>query len=259
MKAGTTELLKFTKLQRRLKDSKRGTIGLLEGLWLAVAKNCPLGDIGKFTNEEIAIMVDWDGDPEELVSALVDCKWIDHSDEYRLIVHDWSDHCPTYVKGNIAKYKKSFVSNPPNEPPKDGAKEPPKDTPNEPPSEPPTKPSQSKPILSQPSLGFVGCSLAEDLEIPTGLNTPEFIEAWQSWCDWHFLKTGSKLDAIKGRLQLGDLLRLGVQKAIADIEVTIKRANHPGALWDSSRDHQGKIQSEPVYEKLTPRVRTKTA
>lgn len=103
MKSSTPELLKFQKLMRRLKESRRGTIGLLEGMWLAVGKNCPRGDIGKFTNEEIAIMCDWEGDADELVFALIECGWLDHCDTHRLVVHDWHDHCPTYIKGGLAK------------------------------------------------------------------------------------------------------------------------------------------------------------
>lgn len=101
MKSSTPELMKFQKLQRRLKESRRGIIGLLEGLWLAVAKNCPRGDIGKFSNEEIAIMCDWENDADELVNALVDCGWLDVCSVERLVVHDWDEHCPTYIKGNL--------------------------------------------------------------------------------------------------------------------------------------------------------------
>lgn len=90
MKSGTTELLKFVKLQRRLKESKRGVVGLLECLWLATAKNCPRGDIGRFSNEEIAILCDYEGDPDELVSAMIDCRWLDVDEDCRLIVHDWA-------------------------------------------------------------------------------------------------------------------------------------------------------------------------
>lgn len=93
--------MKFQKLQRRLKESRRGIIGLLEGLWLAVAKNCPRGDIGKFSNEEIAIMCDWENDADELVNALIECGWLDLCSVERLVVHDWDEHCPTYIKGNL--------------------------------------------------------------------------------------------------------------------------------------------------------------
>ncbi len=132
MKASTPELLKFQKLMRRLKESRRGIIGLLEGLWLATAKNCPQGDIGRFSNEDIAIMVDWEGDADELVAALVECRWLDVCSENRLLVHDWEDHCPTYVKGNLKKSEREILT--PTSASQEAPKEPPKDTPKEPPS-----------------------------------------------------------------------------------------------------------------------------
>lgn len=110
MKASTPELLKFQKLMRTLKESKRGTVGLLECMWMAVARNCPQGDIGRFTNVEIAIMVNWDGDPDEMVNALIDCGWLDRCKVNRLVVHDWHDHCPTYIRGGLARKEKQIVS-----------------------------------------------------------------------------------------------------------------------------------------------------
>lgn len=109
MKHTTTSLLKFLKLQRRLKESRRGTVGLLELLWHSTQMNAPQGDIGKFTNEEIAILCDWEGDHDELIAALVDAKWLDESEEHRLLVHDWADHCPNYVKGNLRRHDKSVI------------------------------------------------------------------------------------------------------------------------------------------------------
>jgi len=103
MKANTPELMKFKRLQRRLGESRRGTIGLLESLWIEVSRNCPEGNVGRFSDEEIAIMVDWDGEPSVLVEALVECGWLDECATNRLVVHDWSDHCPTYVRGGLAK------------------------------------------------------------------------------------------------------------------------------------------------------------
>lgn len=106
MKANTPELMKFKRLQRKLGETRRGVIGLLESMWIEVARNCPEGDIGRFTDEEIAIMVDWSGDPEVLVKSLVECRWLDRCAERRLVVHDWDDHCPRYVKGGLARQGK---------------------------------------------------------------------------------------------------------------------------------------------------------
>ncbi|TXH55778.1 MAG: hypothetical protein E6Q97_08015, partial [Desulfurellales bacterium] len=89
MKTNTTDLVKFKKLQRRLGESTRGVIGILELLWKATAQQAPRGDIGRFDNEDIAILCDWDGDPDKLVESLVDCGWLDRCETHRLVVHDW--------------------------------------------------------------------------------------------------------------------------------------------------------------------------
>lgn len=100
MKHHTPQLLKFQRLQRRLGESKRGLVGLLELLWHGTATQAPDGDIGRYTNEEIAILVDWDGDHDQLVAALVETGWLDESEQHRLVVHDWSDHQPNWIRLN---------------------------------------------------------------------------------------------------------------------------------------------------------------
>lgn len=109
MKSGTLELMKFKLLMRDLGESIRGVAGLLEVLWQRACKDCPRGDIGQFSNEEIAVMADYEGDANALVAALVKRRWLDHSDKYRLVIHDWHDHAPNYVKGFIGK-KGGFVT-----------------------------------------------------------------------------------------------------------------------------------------------------
>ena len=110
MKQGTTELIKFRKLMRRLKESQRGIVGLLELLWCNTAKQCPQGDIGRFPDEDIAELVDWDGDPGELVEALVSCGWLDRSEEHRLLVHDWHEHAPSWVTAVLKKKKAWYLT-----------------------------------------------------------------------------------------------------------------------------------------------------
>ena len=105
MKANTPELLKFKRLQRRLGVSVPALVGHLELLWIATAKNAPEGDIGRFSNEDIAIACCWDGDPDEFVKALTDGGWIDEDGEWRLLIHDWQEHAPTYVHGVLKRHK----------------------------------------------------------------------------------------------------------------------------------------------------------
>lgn len=104
MKHGTMQLVKFKKLHRRLGfKTTRETAGLLEVMWLVAARETPRGDIGQMDNETIAIELEWDGDPDYLVEALVETRWLDHHPEHRIIVHDWADHAARFVHGVASK------------------------------------------------------------------------------------------------------------------------------------------------------------
>jgi len=181
MKSNTSQLVKYHLLKMRMKAPKYQVSGVLEELWQFTAKNAPLGDIGKFKNIHIAAMLEWDGDPDELVAMLVEAEWLDESEEFRLIVHDWHDHAPNYIKGNVQRHNLVWASKSaslpgeikiptpdlPREPPRDPPKEnfePPYEPPKEGPSltqtppqggpslarKPPTKPSQVKPSQVKP-------------------------------------------------------------------------------------------------------------
>lgn len=108
MKPNTPDLMKFKRLQRRLGVSVPQLVGHLELLWIATAKNAPEGDIGRFTNEDIAIACHWDDDPDTFVHALVECGWLDESEEWRLLVHDWAVHAPSWIEGNLKRHGRSF-------------------------------------------------------------------------------------------------------------------------------------------------------
>ena len=102
MKVKTTASVKFMRLKRRLSLSHYKTVGLLESLWIITAQNAPDGNIGKFSNEDLAAMVEWEGSADELIAGLVDTGWLDSCPVDRLVVHDWLDHCPTWVRGVLA-------------------------------------------------------------------------------------------------------------------------------------------------------------
>jgi len=147
MKAGTTENMKFLVMKRLLGVHKYQLIGILEGLWILTANSANDGAIGKFSDMEIAAWLEWQGDSEELIESLVVAGFLDRCQENRLVVHDWAEHCPAYVKGNMGKHKKSFAVV--KQPPKDVAKDVTKESPNETAKDHPygyaTKSSQVKP------------------------------------------------------------------------------------------------------------------
>lgn len=105
--------LKFAKLKRRLQLPHWQAVGLLESLWLFVQQNCPDGAIGRFSNEDIAAGIEWSGDADILIASLTEIGWLDSCRTNRLIVHDWHEHCPNYVKGNMKKNKKPFAQHVP--------------------------------------------------------------------------------------------------------------------------------------------------
>lgn len=122
MKDGTDSKLKFRQLQKLLGLSLWQARGLLDTLWDFVRKNCPRGDIGRFTDQEIAMGLDWTGDAETLVRVLVETRWLDENAQERpetfsgvtgafcrLVVHDWPEHCEDSVHKTLIKTLEIFA------------------------------------------------------------------------------------------------------------------------------------------------------
>ena len=132
MKQGTIDTIKFMALKSLLNLSRYQVIGILEGLWYLTSLQAQNGAIGKFSNLEIAGWLEWSGDPDELVDSLIKCRFLDTCSNYRLVIHDWKDHCPTYIKGNMIRHGHSFAvpKQPEEEPAKEVAKDAPKQTSN---------------------------------------------------------------------------------------------------------------------------------
>lgn len=112
MKTQAIQSVKFLRLKRKLKLAHWQAVGILESLWLITQTNAPRGDIGRLSNDDMAAMIEWPGDADELVDGLVACGWLDRSDEYRLLVHDWQHHCPAYIRGSLSSQGIGFAGQP---------------------------------------------------------------------------------------------------------------------------------------------------
>lgn len=152
MKKDTVTKLKFKRLQRRLKLSLWQTIGVLEAIWHCTLMNAPDGDIGKLSNEEIAAAIEWDDDSETLILTLVECGWLDLDEAHRLVVHDWSDHAPNYLKGSYERFGKSFAGKNAKHDAKHNAKDDAKDHAKHDAKQPLTRARAAQPSLAQSSL-----------------------------------------------------------------------------------------------------------
>lgn len=91
---------KLNHLCRTLKLSNMTATGMLVHLWWDAyqrPKVCRAGVLHGRTAHDIAMCVEWEGDPEELVKALCASGLLDRiNDEFA--IHDLVDHCPSYVK-----------------------------------------------------------------------------------------------------------------------------------------------------------------
>lgn len=190
MKMATTESIKFKKLKRTLKLKDWQVVGVLESLWMFACRNAPEGDVGRWSNEDIAAAMEWDGDADELIAALVNERWLDESEEHRLVIHDWADHAPNWLKNNLKSHGKEIANNGAMQAAKQVAKQPAKQS-----AEQDAKQAASSLLLSSHTLpthiiaseihiradngtGACGDKTVEQNKPETGINPGDFQVAW---------------------------------------------------------------------------------
>jgi len=100
---------KFLDLRSILGRPKYAVLGCLEALWNFTAEYTPRGDIGRFSDRQLETAIEWDGEPGELIRALVEVRFLDVDPEHRLVIHDWADYAPDYVKKRIKRQGLDFV------------------------------------------------------------------------------------------------------------------------------------------------------
>ena len=106
---GTCDKLKFKRLCHLLwgsvgPEAKLMTTGLLERMWELTRSEAPQGDLGAHVcDEELAEALLWCGEPSVLIDALVAERWLDADETHRLVVHNWADRCPRYIKQRLTR------------------------------------------------------------------------------------------------------------------------------------------------------------
>jgi hypothetical protein len=110
VKRGTPDHPKVVRFAKVLGARRHVAVGLLEMLWHLTARYTPAGDVGKWSDDEIATALDWDQDPARLIGAFVVCGLLEPHPMHRLIVHDWPEHADDSVKLLLKRRDLSFVS-----------------------------------------------------------------------------------------------------------------------------------------------------
>jgi hypothetical protein len=79
-------------------------MGHLHLLWHWCLKYADDGDLSGYDSADIADAMMWEGDPDELVEALVNCGpgdrfgFLEHADGAALVVHDWLDYAGKLIE-----------------------------------------------------------------------------------------------------------------------------------------------------------------
>lgn len=110
MKMDAPRSPKVSDLRRLTGMNRVETVGTLELLWLFTMDQAPAGDIGKWADDDIEDACCWEGNPGELVAALVSARWLDRCRDHRMMVHDWAEHAPTFLKKRVKRRQLEFAT-----------------------------------------------------------------------------------------------------------------------------------------------------
>ena len=69
-----------------------GSTDYLIDLWIATAMTHPSGVLQGMDEIDIALEAGWEGDPQQFVTALVECGFLEKTGNGAYALHDWSDH-----------------------------------------------------------------------------------------------------------------------------------------------------------------------
>lgn len=93
---------KVVKLSRQLGIGRRDAVGLLHYLWWWALDHAEDGDITEYDADDMAAAVDWEGDAELLVKALLGCGpgtkpgFLEQCGD-RVVLHDWWNYAGKLV------------------------------------------------------------------------------------------------------------------------------------------------------------------
>jgi hypothetical protein len=110
MKRGTSRHPKTEDLAERLSIPASWATGILASLWDWAAEYAHHGNVGKYSNTIIAKAVTFPVErADELIEAMVLSRWLDRSEEHRVIIHDWPEHCEDSVHARLARAVQLFA------------------------------------------------------------------------------------------------------------------------------------------------------
>ena len=210
MKRGTSNHPKTGRLMLELGINRREATGLLQMLWEWTGDFAIQGDIGRWSNVQIAEAIGWEpAQADKLVRALLDSGWIDESKLHRLVIHDWEQHCEEYIRKRLKRQGLEFA--------KSGGQR--RTTAAVGRQRQPTADNGSLPSPSQPSPSMP-CHAKPEAVLPPELDTVAFGKVWAEW-QQHRREKKSAMTPTATKSQLKKLQEMGHDRAIAAINHSI--------------------------------------
>jgi len=110
MKHGTIRHPKLLALAAALDMRPYEALGLLEALLDWTYDFAARGDVGRFSDAQIAHGIGYPGDPARMICALIDAHWLDPCACARLVVHELAAHAPWSWKRTLERRLIDFAS-----------------------------------------------------------------------------------------------------------------------------------------------------
>jgi hypothetical protein len=96
-------------LARLLGEMRPTAVGILESLWHMASRSYRTGEITHLDSTDLAAYLGWTKDPNALIQALIDSRWLDACDDCGgVFIHDWPDHCEDSVRKTLKNNKMAF-------------------------------------------------------------------------------------------------------------------------------------------------------
>lgn len=167
---------KMNRLMRLIGRSRPSTVGLMEMFWIWVGQYCPDGNLTKVVSD-IESAIEWDGNEGDFLEALIGSGFVD-DDNGRVVVHDWDDHCPEYIKKRRRRTTAADART------VDGQRPPMSALPN------PTKPNLTQPNPTRPDQNNGGAEAAPSPSTTAKPQSAPSIMWDQSSGKWSGITTG---------------------------------------------------------------------
>ena len=106
VKPGTARHRKVNRLMALLGAPRATAFGVLAILWDSVGADKEDGILRGWTADDVAGVVEWQGNAATLLDALTTARWIDQAPNGTLLIHDWPEEGPRHVFQRLARTMK---------------------------------------------------------------------------------------------------------------------------------------------------------